>query len=222
MTRFIAIEGIDGTGKATQFKLLTKYLRDELGKTVLELDFPRYGQVSARYVGRYLDGEYGRDVAPDLAAMLYAFDRWQAKPEIDAFAAANPDGLIVSNRYVASNLAHQGGKITDQAARQQFYQEQMDLEFNQFGIPRPTLSFVLLLPEKAAQENVDKKAARNYTDKKRDLHEEDRDHLHNAADAYRELVKLYPDEFVAVNCWDDAKKQMKTIGETQEEIRKHL
>ena len=78
--RFIVIEGIDGTGKKTQFDLLVKFFRDDLKKSVLELDFPRYGEVSARYIERYLNGEYGQNVAPDLASMLYAFDRWQAKP----------------------------------------------------------------------------------------------------------------------------------------------
>jgi dTMP kinase len=222
MTRFIAIEGIDGTGKTTQFDLLTKHIRDNLKKPVLELDFPRYGKPSARYVGRYLNGEYGRDIAPDLAAMLYAFDRWQAKPEIDAFVTANPDGYIISNRYVASNLAHQGGKIAEQAARHQFYDEQMDLEFNQFGIMRPDLSFVLLLPEKTAQENVDKKAARAYTAKKRDLHEDDDKHLQNAASAYHELVELYPREFVAIDCWDAGKGKMKSVEEIQKMIERKL
>ncbi|MCL2451384.1 hypothetical protein FWD20_00645 [Candidatus Saccharibacteria bacterium] len=222
MTRFIVIEGIDGTGKKTQFDLLVKYIRDKLKKPVLELDFPRYGEASARYVERYLNGEYGSDVAPDLASMLYAFDRWQAKPEIDAFVASHMDGYIVANRYVASNLAHQGGKIADAAKRHQFYEEQMDLEFNQFGILHPDRNFVLLLPEVIAQSNVDKKAARSYTAKTRDLHEQDTDHLKNAAAAYRELLKFYPDNFVAIDCWDAAAEKMRSIDDIQTEIRQHL
>ncbi len=206
--RFIVIEGIDGTGKKTQFDLLVKFLRDDLKKSVLELDFPQYGQPSARYIERYLNGEYGSEVAPDLASMLYAFDRWQAKPRIEKFVKENPDGIILANRYVASNLAHQGGKISDAKKRREFYDEQMDLEFNQFKIPRPDLNFVMVLPEKAAQENVDKKSARTYTDRKRDIHEADRDHLRNSANAYRELCELYPESFVAIDCWDNKKSQM--------------
>jgi dTMP kinase len=218
MTRFIVIEGIDGTGKKTQFDLLVKYIRDNLKKPVLELDFPRYGKPSAMYVERYLNGEYGTNAAPDLASMLYAFDRWQAKPDIVHFTDEHPDGYIVSNRYVSSNLAHQGGKIVNPDKRQKFYDEQMDLEFNQFGIPRPDLNFVLLLPEAVAQKNVDGKAARSYTTEKRDLHEKDSNHLRNAATAYRELINLYPDNFVAIDCWDVEREQMRTIDEIQQTI----
>jgi len=216
--RFIAIEGIDGTGKKTQFDLLVKYVRHNLGKSVLELDFPRYGKASAMYVARYLNGAYGKDVAPDLASILFAFDRWQAKPEIDRFIAAHPDGWIISNRYVASNLAHQGGKIADQTARQKFYVEDMDLEFKQFGILKPDINFVLLLPEAAAQENVDKKAARNYTDKKRDIHEADRNHLHNAAAAFRELCEMYPKNFIGIDCWNSTTEKMLPIEQIHQKI----
>ncbi len=222
MNHFIVIEGIDGTGKKTQFDLLVNYIRDELHKPTLELDFPRYGKPSALYVARYLNGEYGVDVAPDLAAMLYAFDRWQAKPDIERFIAEHPDGFIVANRYVASNLAHQGGKILDKTKRYQFYNEQMDLEFNQFGIPRPDLNFILSLPEVIAQKNVDKKAARSYTDKKRDIHEADRDHLRHAANAFHELCKLYPNDFVTINCWDKKTDKMLPVKEIHKRLIKKL
>jgi dTMP kinase len=212
-SRFIAIEGVDGTGKKTQFDLLTKYIRDELKKPVLELDFPRYGEVSARYIERYLNGEYGRDVPPDLAAMLYAFDRWQAKPVVEKFRAEHPDGWIIANRYVASNLAHQGGKIADAKLRRQFYEEQIDLEFNQFAISRPDFSFVMLLPENIAQSNVDKKSTRSYTTKKRDIHEDDVNHLANATRSYRELCKLFPDKFIGVDCWNSRTDTMKSVDE---------
>ncbi|MCL2280321.1 hypothetical protein FWC31_00315 [Candidatus Saccharibacteria bacterium] len=219
--KFIVIEGADGTGKKTQFDLLVEVLRAQ-GKTVLGLDFPRYDKPSAMYVTRYLNGEYGTDVAPDLAAMLYAFDRWQAKPDIEKFMRKNPDGVIVSNRYVASNLAHQGGKILDKSARRKFYDEQLELEFNQFGIPKPDLNLVLLLPESAAQTNVDKKAARNYTDKKRDIHEADLTHLQNATAAYRELVELYPGNFHPIDCWDETAGKMRTVEDISEEIKKWI
>jgi dTMP kinase len=218
IARFIAIEGSDGTGKKTQFDLLVEYARNTLKKSVLELDFPRYGEASARYVERYLNGEYGQDVAPDLAAMLYAFDRWQAKPDVDKFIADNPDGWIITNRYVASNLAHQGGKIANKATRQRFYNEIMDLEFNQFGILRPNINFVLTLPEEIAQRNVDKKATRTYTDKKRDIHEADLNHLSNATAAYREICELYPSDFIAIDCWDAKRQAMLPINEIHKRI----
>ena len=174
------------------------------------------------YVERYLNGEYGENVAADLASMLYAFDRWQAKPDIDQFIAEHPDGWIISNRYVASNLAHQGGKIAGKEQRKKFYEEQMDLEFNQFGIPRPDLNFVMLLPETAAQENVDKKTARSYTDKKRDIHEADCDHLRQAAVAFRELCQIYPENFTSIDCWDPQAKKMLSAEDIQVKLRAGL
>jgi dTMP kinase len=222
LTRFIAIEGSDGTGKKTQLDLLVKYVRENLKKPVLELDFPRYGEASARYVERYLNGDYGQDVAADLASMLYAFDRWRAKSDVDKFVKDNPDGWIITNRYVASNLAHQGGKIADTAARKRFYDEQMDLEFNQFGILRPDINFVMLLPEEAAQQNVDKKAARAYTKKKRDLHEADLNHLRHATAAYREICQLFPQEFTEVDCWDAKNQKMLSIDQIHQILIKSL
>lgn len=211
MTKFIDIEGIDGTGKKTQQDLLVTYIREQLHAPVLELDFPQYGKPSARYVERYLNGEYGTDVHPDLASMLYAFDRWQAAPRVNEFITDNPDGYIIANRYVVSNLAHQGGKITDTNARRIFYEEMMDLEFNQFKIPRPDVNFVMILPETAAQANVDKKAQRSYTDKKRDIHEADLDHLRNASAAYREICGLYSDSMTPIDCWDADAQQILPI-----------
>lgn len=224
MKRFIAIEGVDGTGKTTQFNLLVEYLREQLNHPVLELDFPRYGEMSARYVERYLNGTYGGDIAPDLVVMFYALDRWQAKPAMMNFIHSNSGGkgFIVANRYVASNLAHQGGKIANVAQRREFYDEQMDLEFGQFNIPRPDLNFVLLLPEAVAQINIDKKAVRTYTARKRDLHEQDIDHLKSAAAAYRELCQLYPTQFIAIDCWDERARQMKTIDEIHGMIKLEL
>lgn len=213
MARFIAIEGVDGTGKKTQLDVLVDFIKHKLKKPVLELDFPRYGHPSARYIERYLRGEYGTVVAPDLASFLYAFDRWSAKPEVEAFIDKHSDGFIVSNRYAVSNLAHQGGKIADRDARRRFYEEQIDLEFNKFEIPKPDINIVLLLRESAAQANVDKKSARSYTNKKRDLHEADLDHLKNAAAAYHELCQLYPADFQAVDCWDAQRESMKTIDQ---------
>lgn len=204
---FIAIEGGDGSGKATQASLLEKYFRDELKKPVLRVSFPRYGQASAIYAGRYLDGDYGSadDVHPDLGSLPYAIDRFAAKGDIQAMLD-RPDGIVIADRYVASNLAHQGAKLNDPAKRHKFYKEVMELEYGIFNIPKPTLNIVLIVPTEIAQANVDKKDAstRSYTDKKRDIHEQDASHLEKAKANYEELCRLFPQEFTAVQCLDDA------------------
>jgi Thymidylate kinase len=214
---FIAIEGSDGSGKGTQTQLLVDYVQNKLKKPVLKLSFPRYDQPSAAYVARYLNGEYG-ELSPEPASFLYAFDRFMARKEIDEFLEKNPDGVVISDRYMASNLGHQGGKITNKTARYKFYKEIRDLEFNQFQIARPDINIVLTVPADVAQTNVDKKAARNYTDKKRDLHEGDKNHLLNATACFKELCEIYPDEFTEINCYDHDKKSMLSIEQIQELI----
>jgi len=202
---FIAIEGGDGSGKATQASLLEAYFRDELKKPVLRVSFPQYGKASAIYAGRYLDGNYGSadDVHPDIGSLPFAIDRFAAKGDIQAMLDT-PDGIVIADRYVASNLAHQGAKLADPTARHQFYKEVLELEYHIFSIPKPTLNIVLIVPTDIAQANVDKKDAstRSYTDKKRDIHEQDASHLDKAKANYEELCGLYPEEFTAVQCMD--------------------
>ena len=171
MGLFIAIEGGDGSGKGTQTKLLVKTLQAQ-GKDVLQLSFPRYGQESAYFVEQYLNGKYGPgtveveikdsgidDVPAELGSLPYALDRFAARSEIET-QLAKPDGIIISDRYMASNLAHQGAKIDDIDERQVFYDRLMLTEYEILGIQRPDLNIVLLVPSDIAQANVDKKDAR--------------------------------------------------------------
>lgn len=210
----IAIEGGDGSGKATHAKLLHQYIQQQ-GKEVFSLSFPRYGEDSALYAGRYLDGVYGEYIHPDLASLPYAIDRFAASSLIlDKLAI----GDVLLDRYAASNMAHQGTKIAEPDARQRFYEEIQHLEHDILGIPVPDLNIVLLMPPGLAQLNVDKKDARSYTSKKRDIHEADANHLELAKANYEELCRLYPDKFVAISCVDD-NGEMRSIDEIQEEIR---
>ena len=109
---FIVIEGTDGSGKGTQTDLLKARL-DEEGVSVSSFDFPRYGEPSARLVEAYLNEELGseKEVGPFVGSTYYAIDRFHA-----SFAmreAIKRGDTIISNRYVASNMAHQGQKIDE-------------------------------------------------------------------------------------------------------------
>lgn len=221
MGLFIAIEGGDGSGKGTQSKLLVEYLRSK-SYNVYEADFPRYGKESAYYVERYLNGDYGgpNDVPADLGSLPYALDRFAAKEEIAAHLE-NPNSIVVSNRYVASNLAHQGTKLANKEQRLEFYERTKATEYDILGIPKPDLNIVLIVPTHVAQANVDKKDTRSYTDKKRDIHEADASHLENAKANYEELCALYPDEFTAIEC-TDASNVMRSIEDIQKDIQNLL
>lgn len=226
MGLFVAIEGGDGSGKRTHAGLLKDFL-ESTGKDVFEISFPRYGKASARYAGRYLDGQYGQigDIHPDLSSMIYAIDRFAATEEIEA-ALNKPNSVVIADRYIASNLAHQGAnpRLQSDDDRHKFYNEIKELEFTLLGITRPNLNIVLVMPTNIAQENVDKKgqdANRTYTDKKRDILEADANHLERAKANFEELCQLYPEEFVEVKC-TNPDGNLRSIDDIQAEIRQHV
>lgn len=222
--KFIAIEGGDGSGKATQAALLVDYINNELKSSAMKISFPRYGEASAYYLERYLNGEYGSvdEVSGDLASLAYAIDRFAAKDTI-IDQLKTDDSFVIADRYVASNLAHQGAKIVDDDARHAFYKQTMITEYEILRVPRPSINIVLLTPVNLSQQNVDKKDAttRSYTDKKRDIHESDANHLEKAKSNYEELCRLYPDEFISINCANDD-GVMRSINDIQSDIRSVL
>src|SRR5207253_2348484 len=109
------------------------------GRTVATFSFPTYdGNPFADAIAGYLNGDFGAadDVHPELAALLYAADRFHAKPQlVDALATHD---LVVLDRYVASNAAHQGAKLQGDERRRLL--NWLDaVEYGEFGLPRPDL-----------------------------------------------------------------------------------
>jgi len=218
MGLFVAIEGGDGSGKGTHSELLLQHMVDA-GYDATKVSFPRYGEDSAYYVEKYLNGAYGQadDVPADLGVLPYAIDRYAASGDIRA-KLEGEKSVVIADRYMASNLAHQGTKIDDETERHAFYERTKTTEYGVLGIPKPDKTIVLVMPTAHMQSNVDKKAARSYTELKRDIHEANADHLEKAKANFEELCKVYPDEFTAVYCTDDS-GAMRPIDEIQAEIR---
>src|SRR5580704_15426600 len=107
----IAIEGIDGSGKGTQSRILVERLRQS-GRKVELISFPRYEETFfGRLIGSFLNGQFGTldQVHPVLVSLLFAGDRFESRPKLEK-ALATCD-VVVLDRYVASNVAHQGAKI---------------------------------------------------------------------------------------------------------------
>lgn len=200
--KFVVIEGTDGSGKGTQFKELQKRLDDQ-GVVYETFDFPQYGQPSAYFVEQYLTGEYGTpdDIGPYRGSTYYAMDRYQASFKMRE--ALESGKWVIANRYVGSNMGHQGGKIAGDEERKKYFTWLDDFEFNIMGIPKPDLNVVLHMPAEQAQKLVDQKAQREYLgDKKRDIHEDDLNHLKNAVRVYSEITELFPDAFTKIECVD--------------------
>ncbi|MCA9331927.1 FAD-dependent thymidylate synthase [Candidatus Saccharibacteria bacterium] len=196
---FIVIEGTDGSGKGTQFKRLISRL-EEQGYDVATFDFPQYEQPSSHFVRQYLNGQYGTadEVGPYTGSLFYALDRYEVAPKIKQALAEGK--VVLANRFTGSNMAHQGTKFTNAEQRRGYFIWLDNLEFQMLGIPRPDKSIVLRVPADIAQNLVDQKEARSYTDKKRDIHEADLNHLQRSVEVYDDLCQLFPKDFTRIDC----------------------
>lgn len=195
--KFIVFEGIDGAGKSTQTKFLVQRLKKE-GKRVITFDFPQYGKKSAGMVEEYLSGKYGflKEVGPYQASIFYAVDRYDASFEIRK--ALTQGTIIVSDRYIGSNVGHQGSKISSLSMRKKFFSWLYDLEYNTFQASKPDKSFLLRVPPRVAQRLCKNKERRKT--KKTDIHEENLEHLQNAERSYLHAAKLFPEDFTVIEC----------------------
>src|SRR5258708_5249486 len=137
--KFIAIEGTDGSGKTVQFERLILALPE--GIKLGTLDFPRYSEPSSYFVQKYLTGRYGGEVGPYTAALFYALDRFDSR--LKTLQWLEGEGrFVVANRYVGSNMAHQGAKIETKHEREKFYKWLYTLEYETMAIPKPDLSII--------------------------------------------------------------------------------
>lgn len=202
---FIVIEGSDGSGKSTQFKLLSERLK-AVGYEIEVFKFPQYENESSYFVKKYLNGEYGPagSISPYAATLFYALDRFEASEKIKQ-ALANGK-IVICDRYVGSNMAHQGGKFTDQAEQRGFFVWEDSLEYQLLGLPRPTINIFLKVPVEISLELTSKdksRQSRNYTKKSHDEHEKDINHLAKSIETYDILCQLFPNDFKAIECVRD-------------------
>lgn len=216
--RFFVIEGTDGSGKTEQAKRLEARL-ERAGFPVEAVSFPQYGKPSAYFVERYLRGEYGNMAAatdPRAASLFFALDRFDAA--VAMREAMRAGKMLIANRYVASNMGHQGGKVPD-AGRKEFFRWLFELEYGILNIPKPDLNIILHVPAEVAQQLVGKKVAaeRAYTKGAvRDLHERDLEHLRAAEQVYLAIAKFFPDEFTVVECMDG--DRLMSMDEVEERV----
>jgi thymidylate kinase/thymidylate synthase ThyX len=201
---FLVLEGTDGSGKGTQFQLLKERLETE-GYDVATFDFPQYEQESSYFVREYLNGKYGtaEEVGPYTGSLFFSLDRYQASSQIKA--ALEEGKIVLANRFTGSNMAHQGTKFDNPEERKGYFLWLDAIEFQMLGIPRPDLSLVLRVPAETAQKLVDQKGKRNYTDRRRDIHEADLNHLKKSVEVYDNLCQLFPKDFKQLDCVRNAK-----------------
>jgi dTMP kinase len=194
----IALEGIDGSGKGTQARLL-KESCESAGISCSIIGFPRYGQTPfSEAISEYLNGAYGgvSEVHPKLVSILFAADRFAVKDKLENDIREN--GVVICDRYVASNMAHQAAKLP-QKEREEFVQWLEEIEYQVFGLPMAGLTVFLDMPAENAQQFVHQKSSREvgvttsesgqggYTSLSADIHESDLGYLKSCRDVYLHL-----------------------------------
>lgn len=199
--KLIVIEGTDCSGKETQSKLLLERLRKDNIK-VEKLSFPMYDTPTGKIIGGpYLGKESitsgwfdegATNVNPKVASLYYAADR---KYNIDKVEELLNKGVnVILDRYVYSNMAHQGGKIVDTDERMNMYAWLDVLEFKLLELPRADIALFLHMPLEATLE-----LRKNRTEL--DQAEMDVDHLKKAENAYLELSNIY--KWIKIECAND-------------------
>jgi dTMP kinase len=214
--RLIAFEGIDGSGKQTQMNLLRDVIAaGEGGSSVFSTGFPQYDSWFGKMVGQFLNGDLGPldSVDPRFTALLYAGDRFEAKPKLEA--ALNNGQIVLVDRYIGSNLAHQTARVSPEK-RAEFRAWIEHLEYEIYELPREDLILYLRVPPAEAQRLVGQKSQRSYTAAKQDILEASLRHLEQAAAMYDSLARHAP--WVTIECFDAARGAMRSPGEIAHDV----
>jgi len=216
MGKLIVIEGTDGSGKSTQFRLLTSRLESE-GKVFQKLVFPQYSEPSSALIRMYLGGEFGTnpsDVNAYAASAFYAVDRYASYKKVwgDWYEKG---GLIVSDRYTTSNAVHQASK--EPAEKQgDFLKWLYDFEYSKLGLPCPDLILYLDVPTDFTEAMMRRREADTNTTA--DIHEQDLTYLATCRRTGKAAADYYG--WTVIQCVEDGK--MRSIEDIHEEIYRHV
>lgn len=175
MGKLIVIEGTDGSGKSTQFGLLSEHLQKD-GVEFKHLVFPRYSEPSSALIRMYLGGEFGKkptDVNAYAASAFYAVDRY-ASYKMDWGKWYEDGGLILSDRYTTSNAVHQASKVEGEAQKE-YLRWLYDFEYDKLGLPSPDLVIYLDVPTDYTEKML--RSREQSTNTHADIHEQDMQYL---------------------------------------------
>lgn len=198
MGRLIVIDGLDGSGKATQSKLLFNKLK-KTDKNIIKISFPNYDDESSGPIKMYLSGQFGadpKDVSPFAASSFYAIDRYSSYKKY--WGKKYLSGYnIICDRYVTSNLIHQIVKL-DKSDWNEFIDWVEDFEYNKLGLPKPDKVIYLDLDLNISQKLIEKRCIDNNI--KKDIHEKDFVYLKKCQEAARYISSLK--NWNLINCVD--------------------
>lgn len=212
MGKLIVIEGTDGSGKSTQFRMLSSHLEQDQ-VAFKHLVFPRYKEESSALIRMYLGGAFGdkpSDVNAYAASAFYAVDRY-ASYKMDWGKWYEEGGLVLSDRYTTSNAVHQASKETGEA-RNAYLKWLYEFEYDQLGLPRPDLTIYLDVPTDFTEKML--RSREQATNTQADIHEKDMAYLATCRETGRAAAAYYG--WTVIQCVKDG--QMRTIEDIHEEI----
>ena len=216
MGKLIVIEGTDGSGKSTQFKLLTSRL-DAENRSFQKLVFPQYAEESSALIRMYLGGEFGTkpsDVNAYAASAFYAVDRYASYKKVWGSYYEN-GGLIVSDRYTTSNAVHQASKEPEDK-QGDFLKWLYDFEYDKLELPCPDLILYLDVPTDFTEAMMRRREADTNTHA--DIHEQDMAYLATCRRTGKAAAQYYG--WTVIQCVKDGK--MRSIEDIHEEIYRHV
>lgn len=212
MGKLIVIEGTDGSGKSTQFRLLTQRVAQE-GRAFRKLVFPQYQEESSALIRMYLGGQFGTspaDVNAYAASAFYAVDRYASYKKVWG-QWYEQGGLVLSDRYTTSNAIHQASKEPEES-RAEFLRWLYEFEYTKLGLPRPDLTIYLDVPTAYTECFLRSREAATGT--KADIHEQDLSYLAACRAMGRTAAQYYG--WTVIDCVRDGK--MRSIEDIHEEI----
>lgn len=216
MGKLIVIEGTDGSGKSTQFRLMSERLKND-GVAFKHIVFPRYDQDSSALIRMYLGGQFGTkpsDVNSYTASAFFAVDRF-ASYKMDWGQWYEEGGVVLSDRYTTSNAVHQASKEPE-GQREAFLHWLYDFEYDKLCLPRPDLTIYLDVPTDFTEKMMRKRE--QDTNTQADIHEQDTQYLAICRQTGRAAAEYYG--WTVIRCVKDG--AMRSIEDIHEEIYSHV
>ncbi len=216
MGKLIVIEGTDGSGKSTQFRLLTQRVAEE-GYQFQKLVFPQYQEESSALIRMYLKGEFGTspsDVSAYAASAFFAVDRYASYKKVwgDWYEYG---GLVLSDRYTTSNAVHQASKEPEEK-QGEFLRWLYEFEYDKLGLPRPDLTIYLDVPTDFTEKMMRRREADTNTTA--DIHEQDLQYLATCRRTGKAAAAFY--NWTVIECVRNG--EMRSIEDIHEEIYRHV
>ena len=216
MGKLIVIEGTDGSGKSTQFRLLTEAVTNA-GYEFQKLVFPQYQEESSALIRMYLGGQFGdkpSDVNAYAASAFYAVDRYASYKKVWG-EWYEQGGLVLSDRYTTSNAVHQASKEPEEN-QAEFLRWLYEFEYDKLGLPRPDLTIYLDVPTEYTEKLMRSREAATGT--QADIHEQDLTYLATCRKMGRSAAEYYG--WTVIHCVRDG--VMRSIEDIHKEIYSHV